>query len=283
MAAFLSSMLYVILKYFQEWKINNLHGLTFNYITASTLALGFAHHANSPVISGIRDNGGIAFFIGSLFIIVFYTAALTAQKAGVAITSIAGKMSMVIPIAAGVLVFGDHLYQTRIIGISLALLAVYLTSAGHKEATKHHSGYIWVYPILLFLGSGIVDTSIKISQAWFIKGGNNDVFFGMLFGSAGIIGSILTLYHLIFKRLKIELRSVLAGIFLGTVNYYSLVFLVRCLASQGAESVLIFSIVNMLVVVISALAAFLLFKEHPTKSNLMGIGLALLSILILSH
>ncbi len=282
-AAFLSGMLYVILKFFERWKINNLHGLTFNYITASSFALGSAWLTHADIATPMHENGGVAFGIGFLFILVFYIAALTAQKAGVAITSIAGKMSMVIPISAGVLLFGDHLSTMRIAGIALALLAVYLTSAGHKAATASSGSKTWIYPILLFIGSGFVDTSIKISQAWYIKGGSTDVFFGLLFGSAGVIGIMLTVYQLIVKKNSVSWQSIAGGVLLGLANYYSLLFLVRCLASPGAESALIFALVNMLVVVFSAIMAFALFKEHPTRANVTGILLALLSIFILSR
>jgi drug/metabolite transporter (DMT)-like permease len=81
----------------------------------------------------------------------------------------------------------------------------------------------------------------------------------------------------------VTLASALAGILLGIVNYYSLVFLVRCLATIGAESALIWAMTNMLVVIFSSVLAFFIFKEKLSRANQLGIGLALLAIFILSR
>jgi drug/metabolite transporter (DMT)-like permease len=284
LAAALSSLLYVILKIFERFKIYNLHGLTFNYLTASTFAFFANYEANKLMLPSINNFGGFALVVGLMFIIVFYVAALTAQKAGIAVTSIAGKMSMIIPITAGFFLYGDHITGLRIAGMVMALVAVYLSSAKSKsDETEHSDKRIWIYPVLLFIGSGMVDTSIKISEHYFITPENQNLFFCCLFGAAGIFGSISTLYQLIFKKVKIELKSVIGGIILGVANYYSLVFLVNSLATKGAESALVFAIVNMLVVFFSAVLAFFIFKERPTKMNLAGMLIALIAILVLSY
>jgi len=283
-ASILSSLLYVILKFFDRFKIYNLHGLTFNYITASSFSFFANYEGNKVLLPTVSNFGSFALVVGLMFIIVFYVAALTAQKAGISVTSIAGKMSMIIPITAGFFLYGDHITGLRIAGMVMALIAVYLSSVKSKtDESEHIDKRVWIYPVLLFIGSGMVDTSIKISEHYFITPENQNLFFCCLFGAAGIFGSISTLYQLIVKKVKIELKSAIGGIILGIVNYYSLVFLVNCLATKGAESALIFAMVNMLVVFFSAVLAFFIFKERPTKLNLAGMLIALIAILVLSY
>ena len=232
----------------------------------------------------ISNFGTFALVVGFFFIVVFYIAALTAQKAGIAVTSIAGKMSMIIPITAGFFLYGDHITGLRIAGMIMALIAVYLSSVKSKTQTNVNvDKKVWIFPLLLFIGSGMVDTSIKISEHYYITRENQNLFFCCLFGAAGIFGILSTLYQYIFKKVKIKLNSIIGGIILGLANYYSLVFLVNCLSTEGAESALIFAIVNMLVVFISALLAFFLFKERPTKMNLIGMLIALIAIFVLSY
>ncbi len=283
-ASVLSSLLYVILKYFDRFRIHNLHGLTFNYITASSFAFFANYEANKLMLPTISNFGTFALVVGFFFIVVFYIAALTAQKAGIAVTSIAGKMSMIIPITAGFFLYGDHITGLRIAGMIMALIAVYLSSVKSKTQTNVNvDKKVWIFPLLLFIGSGMVDTSIKISEHYYITRENQNLFFCCLFGAAGIFGILSTLYQYIFKKVKIKLNSIIGGIILGLANYYSLVFLVNCLSTEGAESALIFAIVNMLVVFISALLAFFLFKERPTKMNLIGMLIALIAIFVLSY
>jgi glucose uptake protein GlcU len=84
------------------------------------------------------------------------------------------------------------------------------------------------------------------------------------------------------SRIKIKLKSIIAGFILGIANFYSLVFLVKALSDDRAESMLIFSISNVLVVLFSAILGLLIFKEKPHKKNLIGLLLAVGAIIILT-
>ena len=74
----------------------------------------------------------------------------------------------------------------------------------------------------------------------------------------------------------------LSGFILGIVNFYSLVFLVKALADDHAESMLVFAISNVLVVLFSAILGQLIFKEKPHQKNLIGLALAVGAIIILT-
>lgn len=286
-ASLLSALLYVILKYFQKWNIYNLHGLTFNYITASLFSFFSNYEENSALLPQVPDFLPFTILIGCLFISVFYIAALTAQKCGIAVTSIAGKMSMVVPITMSFWLYGDKITTIKVIGILLALTAVVLSSIRKENKSENApattSKWLWILPVLLFAGSGVVDSSISISQHYFIDAKNQDIFMAFLFGSAGLIGAIATIYKRYKDGVRVEIKSIGAGVFLGITNYYSLDFLLRALAAEGAESSVVFALCNVLVVLISSLFAITLFKEKLSKANFGGLALAIISILLLSR
>jgi drug/metabolite transporter (DMT)-like permease len=286
-ASLLSALLYVILKYFQKWNIYNLHGLTFNYITAATFSFFSNYEENSALLPQVPDFLPFTILIGCLFISVFYIAALTAQKCGIAVTSIAGKMSMVVPITMSFWLYGDKITIVKVIGILLALTAVVLSSIRKENKTENTTAtagkWLWILPVLLFAGSGVVDSSISISQHYFIDEKNQDIFMAFLFGSAGLIGAIATIYKRFKDGVRVEIKSIGAGVFLGITNYYSLDFLLRALAAEGAESSVVFALCNVLVVLISSLFAITLFKEKLSKANFGGLALAIISILLLSR
>ena len=145
-AAFLSALLYIILKFFERFQVTNIHGLTANYLTASLFSFFYTFKTNLHLLPHSSSYAGFAFGIGLLFICVFYTAAITAQKSGIAITSIAGKMSMVIPILFGYFLYNDSLTLLRMIGILLALSAVYLSSSTSKKDNSTSSNRNWIFP-----------------------------------------------------------------------------------------------------------------------------------------
>ncbi|MFM2156448.1 MAG: hypothetical protein RL516_1197 [Bacteroidota bacterium] len=281
-ASLLSALLYIILKYFERFNVNNIHGLTANYLTASLFSFFFNCKENIQLFPHSSSYAGFALGIGLLFICVFYTAALTAQKSGIAITSIAGKMSMVIPIIFGYFLYGDQLTTMRIFGILIALFAVYLSSSPSENASEEPKKKNWIFPLLLFIGSGLVDASIKAGQHYYMTEENQYLYFSFLFGSAGIFGITLTTIMYAKKRIKVKLNSIIAGFILGIANFYSLFFLVKALSDDKAESMLIFSISNVLVVLFSAVLGLIIFKERPHKKNIIGLLLAIGAIIILT-
>ena len=100
--------------------------------------------------------------LGVLFITIFNLMAITAQKNGLSVVSVASKMSVVIPIVFRIVLYREVLSSWQIIGIALALMAVYLVSI--KKEDSHKLGRSLFYPILVFLGSGIIDSSLKQKQ-----------------------------------------------------------------------------------------------------------------------
>jgi drug/metabolite transporter (DMT)-like permease len=277
-AALMASMLYVILRFFPKYKIYNLHALTINY---------FAAAGTSLIVNGIPDvtvNQFTTFLIpalvmGLLFIAVFYSAAISTQICGVGVTTIAAKMSMVIPITIAVFLFKDSMNAIKVCGIILALLAVYLTSSVSEKSTVRSK--FWFLPLLVFVGSGTVDISIKIIQHFYFTDATSQLYISMLFASAGCIGIIISIYNFQKNKIPFSMQSLIGGSILGIVNYYSLDFLVKCLALKGVESSLVFSLINLLVVVLSAIIAFILFNERPDRKRLAGLSLAIVAIVIL--
>jgi len=64
-ASILSSLLYIILKYFEKFNVNNIHGLTANYVTASLFSFFFNYKANIQLFPHSSSYAGFAFGIGS--------------------------------------------------------------------------------------------------------------------------------------------------------------------------------------------------------------------------
>ena len=125
----ISSLLFVIFKLFDVFKINTLQAIVVNYVIALSFGLG-SSNVKLPIEEIPQQPWFIgAFCLGFLFISIFNIMGITAQKNGLSVASVAGKMSVVIPIIFGIIVYNEGVGFVKILGILMALIAVYLSSA----------------------------------------------------------------------------------------------------------------------------------------------------------
>ena len=102
--------------------------------------------------------------MGFSFIFLFNIIAFTAQKLGVAIASVANKLSMVIPFLFSIYLYNEKATPLKIAGIVIALLAVVLTTwpkSGRADGNRSvRQSWMYIIPLVLFLGSGLLDTMV---------------------------------------------------------------------------------------------------------------------------
>lgn len=276
----ISSLIFVIFKLFAVFNINRVQAIVVNYIVA--LIAGFYSSETTLNVLEITDKPWFfgAFLLGFLFISIFNVMGITAQRNGLAVASVAGKMSVVIPIVFGIFLYDESIGFVKIIGIILALLAVYLTSA-KSDTDSIISFKNLKYPIILFLGSGCIDTLLKYMQNTAVSETAVSMFLSTVFGFAFIIGFLSLMTTFIKKKnIKIHWKSILGGVILGVPNYYSMNFLIKALQTEGLESSTLFTINNVSVVILTTIFALLFFKEKLIKKNWIGIILAIISILL---
>ena len=276
-----SSCIYLIFKQYQKFGINNFQAIVANYFTAALCAF-FANGGNFGTIQNDSFEWiYIAIFTGALFISMFNVIAITTQKVGVSVATVATKVSLIIPVIFAIYLYGDSLNMLKVAGVTLALLSVGLTF--YKPASKGSiSREMIALPIILFIGTGLLDTLLKYTQERVISAEDFNMFSFILFAVAGLIGFIVAALNIIFYKTKFSMKSVYAGILLGLPNYGSIYFLLQAFENSGMNSSVIFPINNISIVVFTVVAAIVLFKEKVSKANAVGILLALLSIVIIS-
>jgi len=274
-----STGLFVIFKYFGIYKIDVLKAIFVNYIVAFSMGFFFAERQIpiseiylEPWFSG-------ALFLGALFVSIFFVMAMTAQKNGVSVTSIAGKMSVVVPVVFGIILYNESVTFLKIVGIIMALIAVYLSSV--KEEKSEKNGTL-LLPILLFIGSGTIDTLLKYIQENYVSDEDVSIFSGSLFGIAGVFAFFILVIKTIKKREAFGYKNIIAGIILGIPNYYSIIFLIKALQNKNFESSTLFTINNVAIVVVSTLVGLFFFKEKFSIKNKIGVAMAVLGIIIVT-
>ena len=277
-----STLIFVIFRLFASYNINTLQAIVVNYFVACSC--GVIGYQNSIELSAIPQYNWFYYTLalGALFIIVFNLMAITTQHSGLSVVSVATKMALVIPIAFGLWYYQEPLGPFKAAGIVLALIAVYLV------AVKKDSGILLqkrnlVFPMLVFLGSGLIDTSLNFLQNDFITDKSLiPLFSSTIFMTAGVIGIMVLVAQKIKGVLVLEFKNIIAGIVLGIPNYFSIYFLVKALRSDLFDSSGIFTINNVGIVIISTLLGIIFFKEQLSIKNWIGITLAVISIALVS-
>ncbi len=279
----LSSLLYVIFKLFDVYKINTLQAIVVNYLVAFITGI-ISSNGTYDITSVLKSDWlFLAMFMGILFITIFNVMALTAQRNGLSVASVASKMSLVIPVIAGFTIFNEEWNILKAIGIKIALAAVYFTTVNKKS----QSNIDWtpkklLLPLALFVGSGIIDTVLKILQNNHMSNSNEDVISATIFSFAFIAGSAAVIYRLINKNEKLEWKSLIGGIVLGIPNFFSIVVILKALNSPGLESTFVYPINHVGTVVLSTMFGLFLFKEKLKSRNVLGIILAIIAIVFIA-
>lgn len=282
-----STSLFVIFKYVDRYGIRNFDVIIINYIVASIL--GFSISKYDPAIFPLYGNPWFpyAVTIGILFVIGFVLIGKSSQKVGIAITTVASKMSVIIPITFSLLYDPyDHITTLKISGILLALLAVFFT-VYRKRRIDFDPRYIYL-PITLFLGMGVIDSIIKLAQFKHIDNGTSTLFSAVLFSIAAITGIVTNLVQGTSFKSLLRPRTMMWGTLLGLGNYGSIWFLILALNHKMPSGVpidgsVVFGINNIGIVGLSVIIGLIAFREKLTFLNWAGIVLSFVAIYILSY
>lgn len=273
----LSGSLIICFKVFEKFNVNNSNAIAINYIFASGsgVIMGFETFKHLDLLSA--DWFPYTLLFGIMFISTFNLIAYGVKTSGLMVVSIAQKMSLIIPLTFSIIYYNESYGVLKIIGIILALIAIYYSSKKEEKTETPFSWKLFLIPSIIFIGSGIVDISIKVSQEYFSKEAPFSVILACIFGAAGIIG----LSQKIIQRQKIAFKDALAGMILGLFNFFSTFYLMKALSNDTLESSFVFAVNNIGIIIFNSIIAAFLFKEKVSKTNFLGIMLALTSIVLI--
>lgn len=282
----LSVLLLIFFKLFDTFKVNTFGAIVINYVAAAITGFMF-----SLGNASFKDNFTPSLLIyaiplGLLFISIFYLISQTAQKINIATASIANKMSVVIPVLVTVIFLNQSLNTQKVVGILLALVAVYLSTRA-KSNIELNKKLIYL-PIAVFFGSGTIDVILNLVNANCIANPTQNAVFSILtFIVAFVAGLLVMTYIVIFKdknylKLALTPKTIIAGILLGIPNYFSIYFIFKALDTKLLQGAELFPVLNLCNVALSALVGWLFFKDKLSIINIVGILLALGSIVLIA-
>lgn len=286
----LTSSFFVIFRLYQNYNISTVQALVINYIVCLIESLFFIDDLTAVEHSIKSASEWIMWglVLGFLFISIFYLVALTTQRIGVTVASVAAKIAMVMPVLAAIFIFrtAEHYTWTNYLGVVLAIAAVVLASLKEQTAQQQSQIPVWqmvLLPIGVFVGSGLIDTLFAYTSNTHLHSDADRALFSCtLFAMAALLGVVWVAIRLMAGQEKLALRNVLGGLVLGIPNYFSVYFLLKALQAYNNDGAFVYPVANIGVILMSALVAMFAFKEKLLLPNKLGLGLAVLAIVLIA-
>ncbi len=278
-----STIIVLLFKVFEQKQVNSFQAIVINYFVC--VATGSLLIGEVPVEADFWKEEWFpyALGLGILFISTFYFVALTVQHFGVAVAIVIQKMSIILTVIFAIWMYNETVNAVKIVGIILALLAVLLVNR-RKVEDKNEANWPWwmlLLPAYVFICCGGAESLLQYVKMSVLGDEGGIRFSIFIFGTAGTIGAVIMLGSILLGKAQFALKNLLAGLALGVPNYFSLHFLLEILDGTWEGSV-IFPVNNIGIIILSALLAWVIFTERLSKINLFGIGLAILSIVLIA-
>lgn len=282
-----TSWLLLAFRIFDRYKIDQLQAIILNYFVCSLTGF-FFYHNYEKILETERFDTWILFALltGSCFLPTFYLMAYTVKHISVTVSTIASKISLIIPVTVSILYLnsGSYFSTLNIAGLVLGLGAICLTSIRKddgNQASVSAGRLRYFLPVLVFLGGGLVDVMVNISNYKFLPADKSTLFPFFAFSAAAAAGLVILLYRISFLKEKLRWRNLLGGIILGVPNYLSIYFLLKTLRDFDNNGALIFPVLNIGVILVNSLIAIVFLKERMNRANYAGLFLALLSLALI--
>lgn len=277
----LNALIGVIFKLYGRYNIQVFQAIVVNYLTC--VATAGVVMGKIPIPSDLFSKIWFpyALGLGIVFILTFNLMALTVRHFGVVVASVFQKMSLIAPALIAILIYSEPSGWLKWTGIALALISVVLLSyqknVSHKSSSEK---YIFLLPVMTFLLSCVIDSSLYLLQYHTIGQEGDPEFVASLFLSAGLTGLLFLLWKISQGKATFTKPNVIAGIALGIPNFFSIYLLILVL-EQGWGASVVFPVNNVGVLLLSGIFGIVLFKERPDIFKWSGYVLAICAILFI--
>jgi len=292
-----NSLVFVIFKLFQRHQVHIKRAIIINYTTA--VIISYFAIRKSIDFNLLWNAKWIipAVIIGIIYVLNFYLINLCTKNFNLAVTSLSGKISVVIPILIGIIILHEAFGWTRVVGILLALLSLFLilkpkNPTNFKLFFNTPAKILKLFiPIALFLFYGISDALFQVSQKKLFYSSiypesegfvNENAIFVLTVFSVCFIFSILFTTAIKENPIRFyKFRDIIGGIALGVVNLIGGFMLLEAVSQVNNTGVL-FAVINISVVILTTMIGILYFKEKLRPINIVGIVIALLALVLLN-
>lgn len=267
----------ILLKTVKRYQIDIYQAITWNYSMAVVLTWIFLR----PRLEIVHSSPYYVYTIlGVLLPALFVIVAISISSNGIVRTEIAQRLSLFIPVLSAFLMFGESLTISKIFGLIVCFAAIICSIPWGKQRSSNMRGKAdaWMYLVVVFIGMGVIDILLKKMSAF--KGTSYTSSLLLVFILAFLLSLINLFYRFGSRKSKFSWPHILFGWILGVANFGNIFFYMKALGSWSGTPSLVFSINDIGIILLGSFVGLSLFKEKLSFVNKVGIGLALVAIII---
>jgi hypothetical protein len=269
----------VLFKLARRYQIDVYQAITWNYSMAILLSLFFL----KPQLHHLRQAPFMVYtMLGILLPVLFLVFAASVRLTGIIRTDVAQRLSLFIPVISSFLIFGEKIDAINLTGIIIGFAAIICCIPWQKQiAGIKISTNSWVYLLVVFFGMGIIDVLFKQVALFPLVSSNTSLF--IVFVLAFSISLIGLIYQVAAKKMRFSYPHILIGWVLGIANFGNILFFIKAHKVLSHHPSIVFSSVNIGVIILGTLTGIFVFKEKLSALNKAGIILAVIAITIISY
>ena len=231
-----------------------------------------------PDMTGVDQLGSswvVIIALGLLLPTVFVILGRAIAVVGMVATDSSQRLSLIIPIIAAFLLFGEVLTGTRIFGLLLGFLALgALIYRPQQGESNRHGKYTSLWLFAVWAGYGIIDILFKQVAK---QGAAFPLTLLISFGLAGL----LLFAYLLFIRVRWHSQALAAGVLLGALNIGNIYAYIRAHQVLSESPSIVFTGMNVGVIAVATLIGVGIFKESLNRINMFGLVLAIACVAVL--
>lgn len=306
------SLFSVVFKLCQQRGVDTFQAILFNYVTAFLVTWVpafwlWARGGEAPVNPFAERWWWMAAIQGFFFYYGFSLMSHSTRLSGVALTTVAARASLVLPVIASWLLLSQP--APAWLPVSLVIVALLLIVAQPSGVTQHRRRAL-LFLVLVFIFYGISDFSLKLVQhAVATQYAGNEAliarqlsaltgtifFFALCYSLLAVVGknaasrraqrrqpdrqpSLQTSANTVIRT---SWREVGAGVFLGVANMACTSCMLRGL--NVLPTSLYYPLYNIGIVIVGTLFGVLLFRERLRPIQYVGLAVAVAAIALLSR
>jgi drug/metabolite transporter (DMT)-like permease len=276
-----TSALFILFRLYSNLKIHLFQTIVWNYIICSIT--GFIHQyelLNKALYSKHIDTVIAASMLGSCFLPSFFLMGISTQRAGLTPTTMANKLSMIIPAGFAIIAGLAPFTWLQLLAFVLGILAVFIVTQKNTSVADAPKSNPYL-PWFVFIAAGLLDVAILFVNSHIASAESIGLFSIHTFAAAASWGIISLTILLLLKKEHFQWKAILSGIALGIPNYFSVYYLLKTLNHFHHDGSFVFPMLNLSIILFTAIISFIFFKEKFTMKLTIGLLLASSSILLL--
>ena len=272
----------VLLKLAPRHEVDVRQAIAGNYLVATLLTAALLDpHPSLLELPAAHPAWRVLIALGVLLPLMFVVLAHSVRRAGVVVTDAAQRLSLLLPLLAAFTLFGEAFSWRKGIGMAIGLVAIAcIVLRKRNPDTQAAVPGGWWWPLIVFAGMGVIDILFKrVAQL-------TGVPFADVLLATFVLAFVLAMLAIVWLyasgRARWQWRNAGGALLLGVFNFGNILFYVQAHRHLAHDPALVFSAMNIGVIVLATLVGVWWLGERLGRLNRLGLALAVAAVLVLA-